>query len=182
MPATAVPSASNCIVIDVGLIASWLPLSFHTFVTDASVTSGTCLLVIVVTVPTVVLLIIAYPVGNALSLHVYTIGVVEWLYLGNPSILSVNLLSFNVTVLPSTAVPSASNCIVIDVGRIPSWFCPSSHTFVTVASVTSGTCLLVIVKPSADTVLVYPAGTTTSLNVYLISVPSAVYLSNPVNV
>ena len=68
------------------------------------------------------------------------------MYFGNPVIVSVNLSFVRVTVFPSTSSPSASNCIVIDVGLIPSWSSSSSHTFVIVASVVSGSCTLVILN------------------------------------
>ena len=115
-----------------GRIPSWFSASSHTFLTDASVTAGVCLFVIVVTVPFVVLFSMLYPSGTSVSVHVYLINC-PFSYFGNPATVCVHLFpSFNVTSVPLLKVT------VKVVGRFPSWLLLSSHTFLTVASVVSG--------------------------------------------
>ena len=71
------------------------------------------------------------------SVHVYLISLPS-AYLGSFSTLAVQLLSsFNVTSAPLDRVTFSLS------GLIPSWLSASFQTFLTVASVSSGVCLLV---------------------------------------
>ena len=155
--------------ISFGLIPSWLSASLHTFLTVASVSAGLWVFVIVVIVPSVVLPVNSYPVGTLVSVQVYLISFPS-LYFGKFLTVSVQLFSaVKVTVCPSLRVTTSSS------GLTPSWLSASLHTFLTVASVSSGLWVFVIVVIVPSVVLSvnsYPVGTEFSVQVYLISCPS----------
>ena len=68
-------------------------------------------------------------------------------------------------VAESTVAPSAVSCTSTDSGRLPSRSPSSSHTFVTLTEVSSGSCMLVMVQPplaSPDLEARYPSGTPAS--------------------
>ena len=84
----------------------------------------------------------SYPSGKSASLQVYTMATdvpftiavpSVFSYFGNPLIVAVHsFCSLSVTVCPSDNVTTKL------VGRFPSWLLASSHTFLTVALVVSG--------------------------------------------
>ena len=124
-------------VSGLGLVFCELLLSIHTLFTVISLSAGLCVLVRVVTVPSVVIFVSLYPSGNEPSVQVYSISLPS-LFLGSFSTFAVQLFSsFNVTSVPLDRVTFSSS------GLIPSWLLASSHTFLTVASVSSGVCVLV---------------------------------------
>ena len=163
------PFAFNCNCILFGRFPSWLSLSSHIFSTDTEVFPGVYVLVIVVLFASSVTFFV-YSLGTLTSSAVYTIFS-PFLYTGKLFHVYFQLLfAFNSTTLPTLFSP-AFNCTCILVGRFPSWFSLSFHTFSTLYVVSSIVCVFVIivfpvVVVSYDTV--YPSGTCSS-TVYVIS-------------
>ena len=134
-------------MISLGLFPSWSFASLHTFLTVASVSAGLWVFVIVVTVPSVVFFVTSYAAGTGVSVQVYLISC-PLAYFGKCSIVASQLFSvFKVTVWPLLKV------ITTSFGLIPSWLSESLHTFLIVASVSSGLCLFVIVVTVPSVVL-----------------------------
>ena len=80
----------------------------------------------------------------------YTISVPE-LYLSK-SVNDHDQLSFAVTVLLITSVPSANSLTVMLSGLFPSWLSASSHVLLPDIDIFSGVCVFVILYPSTTVV------------------------------
>ena len=163
--------AFNCTCILVGRFPSWFSLSFHTFSTLYVVCSISCVFVIVVFPDVSVSYDAVYPSGTTSS-TVYVISF-PFSYFGKSFHVFFQLFSaFNVIASP-LLFPLAFNCTCILVGRFPSWFSLSFHTFSILYDVFSTSCVFVIIVFPSVSVLydaVYPSGTTSS-TVYVISLP-----------
>ena len=119
-PSTAVPFANKLTLIESGLNPSWSLLSSHTFSTDICVVLGVCVFVIMNPVVASPVVSAEYPVGVDVSSTVYVIFV-PFEYTGKSENVYFQLfVLFNVIVFPDTAVPSANNLTLIEVGLIPS--------------------------------------------------------------
>ena len=158
----AVFPSLKVIMISLGLTPSWLLASSHTFLIVVSVSAVLWVFVIVVIVPSVSLLVNSYPSGTTVSFQVYLINW-PFSYFGKLLIVAVHLLpSSNVTIWPLLRL------ITISSGLIPSWFSASFHTFITVASISSGlwVFVIVVIVPSlVFPVTSYPSGMLVSVQV-----------------
>jgi len=165
------PFAFNCTLILSKRFPSWLLLSFHTFSTLYDIFSISCVFVITVFPVVSVLYDTVYPSGTTSSTE-YVISF-PLSYFGRSVHVFLQLFSAFSFARSPKLCPFAFSCTCTSLGRLPSWFSPSFHTFSTLYVVFSVSYVFVIIVFPFELVLydaAYPSGTTSS-TVYVISFP-----------